>query len=367
MHPKRPVIAVDGRLALQQPRTAYGEYVYHVLTELGFMPRPYQLLVLGDLSADPEVLRRMRFIHAVDLLITPNGFTWEQMAMPQAAHGARLIHGTAGINAIFTRIPRLITVFDLLEWHRGQEVEAKVPVSYQLTRRYHMAALGWLARRAEGLFVPQPGVATELRERFHVNNSRVHLAPGAPSVPVVAPHFPKEPYIVVSGGVQATDNAHQAIAMLKTSTTRPFHVKIWVDSHRDSERCQRLVESSHLEDRIEVVTTPTVDKEAALLQSASAYLHLAPYDGLGLKAIDAMASGTPVVALNRAALREALGGAPVWVEEVGQATEALMGLMNDQEKRQDAAQRGHEKASQWSWKDTALVYHQEYQNHLQTS
>jgi glycosyltransferase involved in cell wall biosynthesis len=93
-----------------------------------------------------------------------------------------------------------------------------------------------------------------------------------------------------------------------------------------------------------------------LYRGASAFVLPSVYEGLGLPCLEAMASGVPVVASNRAALPETCGDAAVLVEpEDDEALwRALRTVLEDQGLRQRLRKAGLRRAASFSW-DRAAV------------
>ncbi len=182
MRDEKPVIAVDGRGALRDQRDFEGEYLYHLLTELGFMSRPYDLHVFGDLTADPEVLRRLRMILPVDLLITPNFLTWDQMAFPQAMHGAALVYG---VRPLLSRIPAIVTLFKPL----SEESSAY----RRFTLRRALSKALRVVAASEALKKEAAG--------FGIESHRIVIAPAGVRQVIETPHFPKEDHVLVEPSI----------------------------------------------------------------------------------------------------------------------------------------------------------------------
>ncbi|MGK2858046.1 MAG: glycosyltransferase family 4 protein [Thermoanaerobaculia bacterium] len=108
-----------------------------------------------------------------------------------------------------------------------------------------------------------------------------------------------------------------------------------------------------------VVKTGYVDDESlrALYQNALALVIPSSYEGFGLPAIEAMASGTPVIASTGGALPEVTGDAAIHVSPASrvQLREALVRIASDHALRAQLIERGLRRASSFSWSSTATT------------
>jgi glycosyltransferase involved in cell wall biosynthesis len=97
------------------------------------------------------------------------------------------------------------------------------------------------------------------------------------------------------------------------------------------------------------------DDLPALYGGAIALAFPSLYEGFGLPVIEAMASGTPVLASNTAAIPEVLGEAGLMVDpyKVEDIAEGLRRIIQDTELRVRLRQKGLARAKQFNWNRTA--------------
>jgi glycosyltransferase involved in cell wall biosynthesis len=95
----------------------------------------------------------------------------------------------------------------------------------------------------------------------------------------------------------------------------------------------------------------------ALYRGALALAYPSLYEGFGLPLVEAMASGTPVLASHEASIPEVLGGAGLLLDprDVSAWREAIIRLVNDQSLRSDLRARGLARAATFTWQRTARL------------
>lgn len=103
----------------------------------------------------------------------------------------------------------------------------------------------------------------------------------------------------------------------------------------------------------DVVFTGYVDAAdvAPLMCGAVVFMFPSLYEGFGMPPAEAMACGTPVIASNTSSLPEVVGDAGLQVtpESVEEICDAMERLLTNEELRLELAQKGLERAKQFSW------------------
>lgn len=94
-----------------------------------------------------------------------------------------------------------------------------------------------------------------------------------------------------------------------------------------------------------------------LYQLATAVVFPSLYEGFGLPALEALASGRPLLTSSTSALPEVVGEAALMVNPFDRQAIAtgLVRLITDHRLRADLAQRGPRQAAQFTWKKTAVA------------
>ncbi len=93
----------------------------------------------------------------------------------------------------------------------------------------------------------------------------------------------------------------------------------------------------------------------ALFAGAMAMVYPSIYEGFGLPPLEAMASGTPVLAGNGSSLPEVVGDAGLLVDafDIEAIAEGIRRLVEDSALRDELRRRGLGRAKQFSWEETA--------------
>ena len=187
--------------------------------------------------------------------------------------------------------------------------------------------------------------------------------PGRPGGPeLVASHARAavRPYVLYAASLHPRKNLpalREAIAMLATEG-RPQVLAIAggpapdrLDS-RDLEAAARA-ELPGAPGRVVRVGTPTDTELAALMAGADAFCLPSLYEGFGLTALEAMACGAPVVAADRGALPEVLGGAGVLVSPTATGiADGLRRVLDDPGEAERLRVAGPRRAAQFPWSRT---------------
>jgi glycosyltransferase involved in cell wall biosynthesis len=160
------------------------------------------------------------------------------------------------------------------------------------------------------------------------------------------------PYIFLPGGLHFRKNAE---VVLKTWAKLRSHL-----------RDHLLVIAGHSEREYvswanalgaDILQTGFIDDEVlcSLYHRARVVWFPSKYEGFGVPVLEAMACGAPVVTSNSTAIPEIAGDAAILVrpDSVDGQAEALESVCRDRALSEQLIGRGHRRARQFAWKDSA--------------
>ena len=147
----------------------------------------------------------------------------------------------------------------------------------------------------------------------------------------------------------------KAFAVFKRMTSQPYQLVIAGRSYADYKEPEKIAKQFGLSDAVIFLDYIAEFDLPILYQAAEAFILLSLYEGFGLPILEAMASGTPVLAANCTALPEVVGDAGILVDPDNpeQAAEALCQIVSGGAQREQMITLGSERARQFTWERCA--------------
>jgi len=204
-------------------------------------------------------------------------------------------------------------------------------------------------RRAARVLTVSERTKRDLVQLYGVAPDRVVVTPNGVD-PVFGPRQAAETrpsnsllqgsYVLAVGAIQPRKNQ---LAVLEAALAAGVPLVV-VGPKKDAELAEELRRrGARVEGHVEI------ERLAELYRGAACLVQASHFEGFGLPVLEAMASGTPVVAVREPALQEVAGAAAVFVDEDGLAD----GIREAIQERDRLSAMGLERARAFSWRATA--------------
>jgi glycosyltransferase involved in cell wall biosynthesis len=321
---------------------------------------PLDLVLLGGQSdAAPRGAR-----HVAEPWHPPTNLGWAAVGLPRAASRAAvdLIHAPAYTGPLRARVPVVLTIHDVsYERHPEWYPYRRDPVRRAFYRRS--------ARAASHILTVSEFSRGEIAAAYGIAPARITVAPhGAPS-PFASGDSPSRlplpagvatPFFLHVGDLHERRNLEVALDALanvrRAAASQPSLVLAGVD-RGVGDRLRTRAAAGGIGDAVVFLGSVEDPTLRALYCGAAALVYPSRYEGFGLPVLEAMASGTPVLASRCASLPEVLGEAGMLLDpdDVRQWTEALAAVLSDGEQRARMRAAGRARASSFTWAKTARI------------
>ena len=370
-------VLIDYRPALRE-RSGVGEQTHQLATALlaaypaDERPRALELTLFSSswkdrlvpsagLAGAATIDRRV----PVSLL----NFAWHRLEWPPAETlaGARfdVVHSPHPLLMPARDAAQVITIHDLDFLTHPERTTAEIRRDYPALACAH-------AHRADAVLVPSAYTAGEVERLLDVPRERIAVCPqGAPDWTPRA-RAPKDGYVLFFGTLEPRKNigglldawervlaSHVASVRPAPSHLAPPHVAARLvlagRAAGDAKPWLDRITRPPLAGSVEHLGYVDPAARRALYEGARVLVQPSFDEGFGMPVLEAMSLGVPVVAANRGALPEVLGGAGVLVdpERPDDIAQAIARLLSDEGLAAACVERGIARAREFRWDQTA--------------
>jgi glycosyltransferase involved in cell wall biosynthesis len=363
-------VLIDYRPALRE-RTGVGEYTYELVRALA-NTKTLDLTIFSSSWRDRLRLNDpgLHGLTAIDRRVPVRllNLLWHRLGWPGAetltGRAFDVTHSPHPLLLPSRAAAQVVTIHDLSFLDSADGSRADV-------RRDYPALVHAHAARADRIVVSSRYAAGEVARRLGVPPAKIALCPpGAPAWPPRQTP-PRPGYVLFMGTLEPRKNVgalldayerllnHKSLAvpeLLLAGKATPA-ARAWLDR----------LEHPPLRGAVRHLGYVDADRRRSLYEGARLLVLPSLDEGFGLPVLEAMATGVPVVAANRGALPEVVGGAGPLIDpgNPGDLAAAIEKILTDDEFAAACTSKGLARAHEFEWATTARLVCGVYQSAIE--
>ncbi len=353
-------VGIDGR-AFSSPAAGVRRYVGSLVPALLALGEPLEIVALGG---RPELIPA-GVAHQAEPRHPPTNAGWILAGLPRAARRARVdvIHAPAYTAPWWAPAPVVLSIHDVSyarhpEWYPY----LRDPIRRMFYRRSAFAAAHILTMSAFS--------ATEITAAYGIAPDRITVAhlgvdprfSPSPNDPAPADHGISRPYVLHVGDLHERRNLPTVVdavaAARRAGGPTASLALVLVGSDRGVWGALRSrAAAAGIADATIHRESVSEEELVTLYRGAAALVYPSLYEGFGLPLVEAMASGTPVIASRAACIPEVTGAAARLIDPHDTAawTTAIADVVGNAAERADMSRAGIARAAAFTWERTAML------------
>jgi glycosyltransferase involved in cell wall biosynthesis len=372
-------IGIDARAASHPRRGGMKTYAENLLQALANLENTNEYMLYFDrpywLSNNKSENYSNTVIPGSPKLI---GAGWrEQWRLPRqiAKDNLILLHSLCNTAPLRMTIPSVVTLHDVIALTEPQAHYnlSAGSIALKLIELYGKLTIPASARQASAIITVSSYEKEQIIKLFNLPSDKVfvtHLAPSLYFKPILPDQRSagfivleqkygiKIPYLIGVGFEprKNIDIVIQAYVRLLNNESSKILNLVLVCAHQGiAEKLRNQIDNLGLKGKVLVLADIRHDDLRLLYGLSTALVFPSRRESFGLPPLEAMASGTPVIASNSSSLPEVLGKAALLVDpnDVSGIVEAAFAILTNTELRSSYIEKGIEHSKKFSWEKTA--------------
>lgn len=359
------LLGVNG-IRLLGNRSGVGRVIEAVLASLEAVDHPFsEVRVYTPASLRDEV----RLPPTARSVVVPSSLPpglWEQVVLPRT-------HGHTGVLLCPSYVvPLLARCPTMLIHHGSYEAHPEAFGRYRTARAAVMYALS--AHRATVMSTVSRSSMADIVRYYRVRPEKVHVVPDGVDTRLFKPLGDDDalrawrertlgvdvPFLLYVGKPTKRRNLGsllRALRLLRAHDGLPHHLLL-VGTGLAGSPVQPLVDELCLSDAVHTVGHASHDELVFAYNAADLLVYPSSYEGFGMPVLEAMACGTPALALDNTAFPEFAGGVAELVADADPETlaDGIRRVVNDPERRRWMSREGRRRALDYDWEIVTRAY-----------
>jgi len=297
---------------------------------------------------------------------------WEQFILPKAVKKdkCQILHCTGNTAPIFTNIPILITLHDVifLEKSYFSIITGKGTLYQRFGNVYRKFIVPLIINKCKKIITVSNSEKDKIEKLFKTNKLRVEVVYNAADERFINCDITNNDllkqfdlpsqFILFHGNTDPkknTGNVFKALSILKNNYSIEIDLVITDLGVSFIKKIAKETKSLDVLNQIKSVGYISTDKMPYLYSASSLFLYPSLREGFGLPILEAMSCETPVITSNSSSMPEVAGNAAYLIdpENPDQIAEAMAIMLNDSLKRNEFIEKGKKNILRFSWEDSA--------------
>jgi glycosyltransferase involved in cell wall biosynthesis len=363
------VIAVNTRFLLKDKLEGYGYFIRELFTVLTRQHPEHQFYFLFDRPFDPS----FEFPANVECMVVPPPARhpllwkyWYDLKLPGVLKRikADVFVSPDGICSLTTRVPQCLVIHDIGIIHYPADYKKE---HYLFYKRYIPSFL----KKAARIATVSGFSKNDIVKRYGTDPAKIDVVYNGvkevfrPVEPSMAAQVKDEftgglDYFLYLGAIQPRKNLINLLKAFSIFKKRQQSSMKLVITGRMAWKNESFLELMNTyKYRDEVVMTGYLEetKVANLLGSAYALVYPSLFEGFGVPVLEAMAAGIPALTSAKTSMEEIAGDAGLYfdADNFEDIAEKMMLIYKDESLRKRLVDRGRERASAFSWQQSAQL------------
>ena len=266
-----------------------------------------------------------------------------------------LLHCPANFAPLTGRVPRIVTVHDLLHRHYPELVAPGLRQGVRLL-------VDGGAKRATRILADSHATADDIERYLGIGADRVDVVPlGAGTHrtrpvgnPLTALGLRERQFVLSVGNPRPHKNLERLVEAVATISRGRRPMLVLTGDGLET-RLGPMIDRLGVSEDVRLVGWVDEGTLEGLYASCSAYIHPSLFEGFGLPVLEAMQRGTPVACSAIPVLREVAGEAALYFDPMSPSSigAAISQLCESATRRRELSQLGLDRAATFTWERTA--------------
>jgi glycosyltransferase involved in cell wall biosynthesis len=350
-----------------------GTYIRNLLRQLARIDRETEYILLSP-AADLDIARQLGPNFRTVLETSPNYSLREQIHVPWVLRRERpdVFHAPHYVLPPAVRCRSVVTIHDCIHLMFPQYLPSKAAYAYA------RASMWAAVKRSDCILTVSEASKRDILHFFNVAPEKIvvvynaiddhfWLTPPDDEVARVRERYQLDhQFVLYVGNIKPHKNLVRLIEAfdeLRRTGLEDLKLLIIGDEISKLPALRRAVHGHKLHKHVRFLGYVSDDTLRVLYRLAAVFVFPSLYEGFGLPALEAMASGTPVVASNQSSLPEVTGDAAILVDpyDVASIVDGMRRVLTDPAVASELRQRGRERARQFSWAQSVEKTRQVYE------